>query len=142
MAQWKQGEPVQFPAEAVELDDLKLLIDRDGADLTFEVRCMVATDYRELEVRVHTEDQVHAAAYSIAFADSLAPADEANVVTCEPGRVHLEGRVPVFQTLETGESLQVQLEFERPDGFGASQAHFYLLGTDGRLRDGGGSVWK
>jgi hypothetical protein len=136
IARWKQGEPVQFPAEAVEFDDLKLLIDRDGDDLTFKVRCMAATDYRELEVRVHTEDQVDAATYTIA------PAEEENVVTCGPGRVHLEGRVPVFETLETGESLQVQLEFERPDGFGASKAHVYMLGTDGQLRDGGGSVWK
>jgi hypothetical protein len=44
--------------------------------------------------------------------------------------------------METGDELWVRLEFHTPNGFGAAKEHLYMMGTDGRLRDGAGSVWQ
>ena len=133
---WKQGPPVELPAEAVEFADLALEIDREGDALRFEARCKTAADFTEVKVEVRTEGSVEAARYAIT------PQSENETVTCEPGDVTIQGQAAVFESLETGDELWVRLEFHKPDGFGAAKEQLYLMGTDGRLRDGAGSVWQ
>ncbi|MGC9398065.1 MAG: hypothetical protein ACP5HM_02895 [Anaerolineae bacterium] len=133
---WKQGEPIALPAEAVEFSDLRLVIDRQGDELSFKVRCKDVAEYTELSVEVRSDGAVESASYANAVHA------EGETLICEPGAVLLEGQAPVFERLETGDRLWVRLEFHRPDGYGAAKEHLYMMGTDGRLRDGGGSVWK
>lgn len=135
-AQWKQGEPVELPAEAAEFDDLQLLIDREGDNLAFEVRCKEAAEFTEVNVEVRTEGSVEAASYA------TTPQSAGETLTCEPGAVRLQGQTPVFNKLQTGDELWIRLAFHKADGFGAAKEHLYMMGTDGQLRDGGGSVWK
>jgi len=133
---WKQGDPVELPTEAAEFADLVLEIDREGDELAFEARCKAPAEFTEVKVEVRTEGSVESARYAIT------PEDEYGTVKCEPGAAWLQGQTPVFDELETGEELWVRLEFHKPDGYGAAKEHLYLMGTDGHLRDGAGSVWQ
>ena len=133
---WKQGDPVELPTTAAEFSDLVMVIDREGDELSFEASCKEPAEYTEVRVEVRTEGSVEAQRYAIK------PDSENAIVKCEPGAPWLQGRAPVFDKMETGDELWVRLEFHKPDGFGAAKEHLYLMGTDGRLRDGAGSVWK
>jgi hypothetical protein len=133
---WKQGDPVELPTEAAEFSDLVLEIDRRGDELAFEARCKESAEFTEVKIEVRTEGSVESARYAIT------PERKNEVVTCEPGAAWLQGQTPVFDEMETGDELWVRLEFHKPDGFGAAKEHLYMMGTDGRLRDGAGSVWQ
>lgn len=133
---WKQGDPVALPTEAAEFSDLVLEIDRKGDELAFEARCKASAEFTEVKVEVRTEGSLEAARYAIT------PESGNETVKCEPGAAWLQGQSPVFENMETGDELWVRLEFHTPNGFGAAKEHLYMMGTDGRLRDGAGSVWQ
>lgn len=134
---WKQGPAVEMPHTAATVDALELVVDEANGTLVLTARCTAEATYRGVTIEAQVDGE------SVASGAVEARSEDEPVV-CESGRVVLQTLVDQIETVSVGETVEVALSIQPMPGYEGpvKQSHLYMMGTDGKLRSGAGSVWK
>ncbi|MBS1251666.1 MAG: hypothetical protein MAG451_00699 [Anaerolineales bacterium] len=134
---WKQGPAIKMPHTAATVGALELVVYEEDGTLVLSAVCVSEGAYRNVTIEAQVADDNVAA-------NAIEGVSEQESVVCEPGQTVLRSFVGEISDVAVGEEVEVALSIQpMPDYEGVvKQIHLYMMGTDGKLRSGAGSVWK
>ena len=132
---WKQGPALSLPHVVTEFDGVQLILSEEQSQLVLKLECVNTASYQKAEVSV---DTTKSDSQTIISLDHIQCSDDGSVLAMNS--------LSLPNTLQTGDVIDINFELQFSDAAeqdaGAKDNNIYMLGTDGKLREGMGSVYK
>lgn len=130
-ATWRQGAAIAVPAAVATTGAFRLVLDDRAAPLPYHLVCVAASPAATLDVRMRTPRGISTTTVTRDCAT--------------PGATVARGTAGRTADLDTGALIEFTLLVGPPEaqqGSVAGSSTVYMLGSDGQLRAGAGSVWR
>ncbi|KAB8142864.1 hypothetical protein F8S13_11440 [Chloroflexia bacterium SDU3-3] len=127
---WKESTPIPKPHTVSTLGTLELFITDDTPNIILGLTCSGTNSYKDIIISIE-EGKSNFSSHS-----SMSKLD------CSSQSHHYENVLEVNNIFHVGDTLEISLEANASDINKKKETTFYMIGTDKRLREGAGSVWK